>query len=119
MDGSKEVKYPSKIGILTADEIVFARAIGSRYSSGFSNTYYLKTNATGTDYWTMSSFDLASDGAFVEVITVAPKGALSRYPYTDHDELSVRPSVVLRSNVTLDTNIAGQGGTQEHPYAIS
>ena len=117
MDGITALKYSSMKGVLSADEVAFAGA--TTYESGLSWNYYLKTNATGNFYFTLSPFHFF-DYESPHVCYVYSVGSIID-DYVDSNGGSVRPAVVLRSDILLDTTnnpIEEQDGTQAHPYEV-
>ena len=97
--------YTTKVGLITADEVMFA---GGTPSS--NNSYYLYT---GQYYWTMSPyrFNAANSNAFV--FAVWSDGLLDR-GNVDWTALGVRPVLNLSADVTLTGS-----GTQTDPYVVS
>ena len=96
--------YTTKIGLITADEIMFA---GGRYGVD-SSSYYLYT---GTSYWTMTPGGIDNRNNS-RVFSVYENGLLVTDFDTDY-QLGVRPVINLRS----DVKITGSG-TIEDPYIV-
>ena len=99
----------TKISPLTADEVVLA---GGKV--GASNyTYYLRENATTSDWWTLSPsyfvYAYGYDCAFV----VNDLGVVDDY-HTVNDNSGLRPAVSLVSGV----KIANGDGSISNPYTI-
>ena len=107
LDNTKALKVKLKIGTLTADEIAFAG--GSNEGSNW--TYYLKDNAN-TIYWTMSPtrWDRVGNARVWFVVAYGRLGGVSV-----SSSRSVRPAVVLKSNVEITSG----DGTQKNPYIIN
>ena len=110
LDNTSAVKINSKIGLLTADEIVFA-GFGSTYDSNMSS--YLIGSVMFEDdrrYWTMSPYFYNElDGeqlAAIDVTIIAH--------YIASEGLFVRPALVLRSDITITSG----NGTKTNPYII-
>ena len=97
--------YTTKIGLITADEVMFA---GGTTSS--NNSYYLYT---GQNYWTMSPsyFYAANSNAYV--FSVYSNGYLNDNN-VDWTGSGVRPVLNLSADVTLTGS-----GTQNNPYVVS
>ncbi len=96
--------YTTKIGLITADEVMFA---GGQYGLDSSN-YYLYT---GTSFWTMSPAGIDNRNTSI-VFSVYENGFL----ITDFDtsyQLGVRPVINLRSDVTITGT-----GTIQDPYVV-
>ena len=102
-NGNGNLTY--KIGLLTADEIVFAGH--ANYRCNAAN--YLQENA-GDYWWSLSPYIFSGYGAFVWL--VYDRGFLA------YDEVSnsrgVRPAISLVSDIT----ISGGSGTSEDPYVV-
>ena len=97
--GNKAMDKP--IGLITADEIVYAGGFG-----GKSNSYYYLYN--GQDYWTMSPYYAAN--AFI--FSASSIGSLS---YNNASGTrGVRPVINLRADVPI-TGI----GTRNDPFVVS
>ena len=101
-------KITSKIGLITADELAFA----GYAVRGYITTSYLKENATGYSWWSLSPagfynkslsyvFRVRSDNDAIDICNV------------DVDS-SVRPVISLVSSIT----ISGVSGTSEDPYVV-
>ena len=100
-----------KIGLLTVDEAAFA---GGRYyaSDGSANntTFYLYT---GGHHWLLSPCDFYTGFRLSHVWSVNASGYLGNNHVSD--TLGVRPSVSLKSTVT----ILGGNGLASNPYIIN
>ena len=94
-----------KIGLLTADEIVYAGGGNVNYS------YYLLKNTEGTRWWALSPSYFNSNGAGVW-------GVYGSYSHFVNDRVygnfGVRPSLSLKSTVP----IASGKGTRTSPYVV-
>ena len=95
--------YQTKIGLITADEVIYAGAAGRTTNRG----YYLYT---GNYYWTMSPHYFYG-GAFV--FLVYSYGALNDYGDVSNT-WGVRPVI----NISSDVTITGEG-TIASPYVVS
>ena len=98
-------KITSKIGLITADELAFA----GYAVRGYITTSYLKENATGYSWWSLSPagfynkslsyvFRVRSDNDAIDICNV-------------NVDSSVRPVISLVSSIT----ISGVSGTSEDP----
>ena len=109
LDGTKSLKIKSKVGTLTADEVVFAGG-GKRESN-----YYLKDNVD-QEYWTMSPGAWDDRDGIAYVYRVSWLGELYELDFGIANTVhSVRPVVVLKS----DIEITEGNGTQANPYVIN
>ena len=101
-------KITSKVGLITADELVFA---GYAYDEN-NTTTYLQENATDTYWWSLSPSSF--DGSDARVW-----GVRSNFGYFDHigvgNARGVRPSISLISS----TIISSGSGTSEDPYVVN
>ena len=100
-EGNKKLTYP--IGLITADEVVFAGG----YEGSNNYGYWLYT---GTYYWTMSPYYFS--GAYAYVFYVDSSGGLSSSSVSGSD--GVRPVI----NLKADVNFTGSGTTSS-PYTVS
>ena len=98
--------YTTKVGLITADEVMYA---GGTTSS--NNSYYLYT---GQYYWTMSPsyFAVGSSNSWAHVFNVSSAGHL--YNISVNNTFGVRPVLNLSADVTLTGS-----GTQTDPYVVS
>ena len=97
--------YTTKVGLITADEVMYA---GGTTSS--NNSYYLYT---GQHYWTMSPyyFYVGSSSSWAFVFYVYSDGSLYRnYVYSTY---GVRPAI----NISPEVTITGSG-TMSDPYVV-
>ena len=101
-------KITSKICLITADELAFA----GYAVRGYITTSYLKENATGYSWWSLSPagfynkslsyvFRVRSDNDAIDICNV-------------NVDSSVRPVISLVSSIT----ISGVSGTSEDPYVV-
>ena len=101
--GNGALQYP--IGLISADEAVFAGMPWSNYGSNMNNYLY-----TGQYYWTMSPFWYTYGNA--NVFTVNDYGGLD-YIRVDIAVLGVRPVI----NIRADVQITGTG-TADDPFKV-
>ena len=100
-------KITSKIGLITADELVYAG-----YSSRLYNTAtYLQENAIG-HWWTMSPYYTTGSTAFFWQVN-GDIGSL--YEYGSNIDYAVRPVISLISSAKVSSG----SGTSENPYIVS
>ena len=95
--------YTTKIGLITADEVMYA---GGTSSSNYG--YYLYT---GNYYWTMSPYSYGSVGAVVFYVFSNGNFAYRNYVYGTY---GVRPVISLSTNNTITGS-----GTISDPYVVS
>ena len=95
--------YTTKIGLITADEVMYAGGTGS---SNYG--YYLYT---GNYYWTMSPYYFDSTG-FAYVFFVSNYGYLNNYGVLGAG--SVRPVISLSTNNTITGS-----GTINDPFVVA
>ena len=95
--------YQTKIGLITADEVMYAGGTGYNYNYG----YYLYT---GNAYWTMSPLNFNRGDA--SMFYVDWGGDLSRILV--YSAYGVRPVI----NLSADVTITG-GGTISDPYIVN
>ena len=96
----------SKIGALTADEVVFAGGKAEEENAD----YYLQNN--NYYWWTLSHFDFYQSGD--DIFCVNYRGALLYRPVR-FDDYDVRPAVTLNAGV----KITGGEGTKGNSYIIN
>jgi len=98
--GNKKITKP--IGLITADEIAYAGAVGNNGNA----SYYLNN---GTAWWSMSPIGFDGSHAYVwrEGAGIFDGGSV-------YDAFGVRPVINLVSNV----QITGGNGTKTNPYVI-
>ena len=102
-NGNGNLTY--KIGLLTADEIVFSGAVGA---SGYNTSTYLQENSSAT-WWTMSP---NSENGSSAVVYGAYDGGLNGSSVTTSSGL--RPAIALAPS----TAVSGGTGTSEDPYVV-
>lgn len=99
-------KYSGKIGLMTADEVVFA---GANFSDE-NNVYYLFNEEIENVWWT-STLAKASDSSFYPFV-VTEKGIVN-------DETSGNLYRGLRPVININKKVVVNGkGTQDEPYEI-
>ena len=98
-------KISSKVGLITADELVFA---GYAYAKNNTTTYLLE-NAIKENWWTMSP--LYFDGSNAYVWDVYGRGGFGNNNV--YNTNGVRPSISLKST----TNVTGDG-TSSSPFVV-
>ena len=133
INGSRAIKYFSKFGILTADEIVYAGNVYENSDKTSSNSY-IKDYVEKDAYWTMTprsyykgdgEWDYDHPGMFVDGGDY--DGFLSEQPTFQDvnfgDCISLRPSIVLKPSVlaTVNADVAnyGEPGTYSNPYTVN
>ena len=94
--------YTQKVGLITADEVVFA---GGIYEN--DNTSYYLNN--GEKFVTMTPSEYYYYNAYMMVVTET--GALNKI--NTITDVGIRPVITLKSNLT----VSGKG-TQDNPYTI-
>ena len=101
--------YTSKVGLITADEVMLA---GGTTSVSGNNKYYLYT---GQFYWTMtpSYFDSAGTADVFGVVSTGQLIGNTDFNFVDWDN-GVRPAINIASNVTITGS-----GTISDPYVVS
>ena len=105
-NGNGVLKYP--VGLMTADEMVYAGGIYSYGSSGENSSFYLYT---GQDYWALSPYSYlrnAADGVILD-----SNGSLHQISGINLSS-SVRPVLSLKSG----TEISGGSGTATDPFIV-
>ena len=98
-----------KIGLLTADEIVFAG--NAFYTTG--STYYLNQNATSNYWWTLSPGGFNGSSASNWDMDNGDKTLV--YAAVNGPDQGIRPSLALLST----TKITSGDGTASNPYRIA
>ena len=98
--------YQTKIGLITADEVMYAGGKGRDYNSG----YYLYVGDAPNNIWTMTPSIATSSGGslFFGSRSLSPKGAYVGYPF------GVRPVI----NISSDVTITGSGVIAD-PYIVN
>jgi len=106
-NGNGDLDY--KVGLLTADEVVFA---GSCVGSSCANTsYYLYKNASSDYWWTMSPSYFNNSDCIMYF--VALNSNLDNY--NSNALYALRPAISLTSAITIQD---GGTGTQNNPYVV-
>ena len=105
-NGNGNLTY--KIGLLTADELMFA---GYAYNL-FNYGNYLQENATDTEWWSLSPqvFGLSYSIVWIANISFGYYDS----PISVSGNWGVRPAISLISSTT----ISGGSGTSEDPYVV-
>ncbi|MDO4375721.1 MAG: hypothetical protein Q4C33_00925 [bacterium] len=100
-----------KIGLLTIDEVIYAGHISSMHTPVKT---YLRENATGYSWWSLSPAVYNDDGGGLmsSVFEVDSDGSVNGSP--PGYDYSLRPAISLVS----DTAISGGTGTSEDPYIV-
>ena len=105
-NGNGMLSYP--IGLISADEAMYAGGTTSNNNSSPDNTsYYL---SIGISYWTMSPFIFSSSAYVGNIIADGALGASE----VNNAMLGVRPVINLKSSV----EISGGDGTSSNPYVV-
>ena len=108
-------KITSKIGLITADELVYAGNVV--VTSG--STSYLQENATGSHWWSMTPSDYYVDSMLpslateAQVLLIKDNCSVDRYKVNKSN--AVRPVISLIPS----TAISGGSGTSEDPYVVN
>ncbi len=107
--GNQKLTYP--IGLITADEVVFA---GGGISNDVNAVFYL---CTGQKYWTMSPGDwtVGSDDTRTRVFYVMESGSLAYGEYMYTSTFDVRPVINLKADTQFKS---GGDGTSTNPYEV-
>ena len=99
--------YITKIGLITADEVMLAGGVGETENS----SYYLYT---GNIYWTITpSYFEADSTGISRVIAITLSGSISN-GYVN-GIASIRPVI----NLSADVTISSGNGTMDNPYVIA
>ena len=96
--------YQTKIGLITADEVMYA---GGSNSNNYG--YYLYT---GNHYWTISPYRFNASISNALVFSVYSSGGLSNI-YVSYSSSGVRPVINLSTNNTITGN-----GTINDPFVV-
>ena len=108
INGNGALSGYAKVGLLTADEIVFAG--GAAYIS--NSTYYIKGNTNSTWWWALSPDYFSRDNVNVWVIGGDTSHLGSDYVYFNY---GVRSSISLQSGVKISSGV----GSATNPYKIA
>ena len=100
--GNQALDYP--IGLITADEVIYAGAYESRENAD----YYL---FTGKPYWTMSPYYFVNDYAMMYCVTKNGNLDSTFVP----DTFGVRPVINLKADTPFEE---GGDGSAEHPFTV-
>jgi len=126
---STAIKYQNNLGVLTADELIFAGAAINKSNSSF----YLMTNANShakwmgdekpkelSFSWTMTPVYYGNYNmySFPLLYSLSIDGNLKEFDLSFGSLSSVRPSIVLKANTVVNSTITGQNGTQSNPYVV-
>jgi len=97
--------YTLKVGLITADEVVYA---------GSGKSYYLYN---GGKYWTISPADFSYSSSYkVYVFIVDLNGFLNYSPVNDtSNRIDIRPVLNLKPDTTF---VSGGTGTTSSPYEV-
>ena len=108
--GNNKLTYP--VGLITADEVMFAGALGA-WENNANTKYYLYT---GQKYWTMTPSDLNSNDSsrWSGVAVIRSDGSLNG-EVVNVNEAGIRPVISLGSWVALSSGTGKEGD----PYVIS
>ena len=98
-------KINSKVGLLAADEVVFA---GYGYSASYSSSYLSENTGSNYCWWTMTP---ASHLSGESKVFVACYDNFSSYSVSS--KLAVRPAISLKKSVLSTGN-----GTREDPFVV-
>ena len=103
--GNQSLDYP--IGLITADEVVFA---GSIYQGGGNMSYYLYT---GSKFWTMSpdNITLYDRNFYLDEL-----GDIYATTVGSNSEMGIRPVINLKAETEI---IKGSNGSSSNPYVIA
>ena len=96
-----------KIGLLTADEVVYAGG------GDYNKSYYLLKNSENAWWWALSPFEFSGGAANVWDVNGINDGIDIYNPVYEH--LSVRPSISLVSNIKISSG----NGTRNSPYKVN
>lgn len=96
----------SKIGLLTADEAVYAGA-----SLNSNTTYYLHLNSNISSWWTMTPSKTKNNSLYL--MSISNDGIVN-------DEELESNSIYVRPVITVTNHVLATGdGTSDHPYILS
>ena len=98
----------AKVGLITADEVVFAGA----YHDRINTNYFLYNSAIKNGWWTMTGSKIISSNNSASVFVVMPNGGLNSDKKVSM-EFAVRPVLSIDKNATVTGT-----GTQDDPYTI-
>jgi len=119
-NGNKALTYP--IGLITADEVVFAGGVTEKTDNSHVNKIYYLYN--GNSYWTMtpSSYSYDNWGSNTRMFNVAEDGSLGYTDIYDDDFITAFDGFYLNAirpviNLTPNINLTGKG-TIDSPYEL-
>ncbi len=101
--------YGYKIGLLTADEILFA----GEGTGSINDTYYLYENADGSWWWSLSP-SVFNSNRYALMLGAGGNGIIFGHNWVS-SPFGVRPAISLVSSVT----ISGGTGTSSDPFVIN
>ena len=102
------LEYP--IGLLTADEVVYA---GAYKVYQINKSYYLYNSSITSDWWLLTP-NSRSGGSWAYGSHVDVKDGCFRGCYVSSSSNAFRPSINLKSDIL----ISGGDGTKENPYTV-
>ncbi len=115
--GNNALEYP--IGLITADEVVYAGSLYAEPRTTNGNTSYFLY--TGANYWTMSPslYYNGTNGVYAQVMLVDQYGNITSSLNKNYDDgvyitAGIRPVINLRS----DAIISEGNGTINSPYIV-
>lgn len=101
-------KIKSTIGMLNADEIIFAGA----NKTDSNTTYYLHTDKLNNAWWTMSGSKILEQANVVDAISINTNGSLNA-------DKKISTPLYIRPVISIDGNSTVVGsGTSSDPYII-
>jgi len=102
------VIYILKVGLITADEVMYA---GGMWNTN-NDLYYLYN---GMNYWTMSPYEWYSAGKNAIVFLVLKGNLTSNGGGVSNTALGLRSVINLRSDVSFSSG----NGLQDSPFIVS
>jgi len=108
-------KITSKIGLITADELVYAGNVV--VTSG--STSYLQENATGSHWWSMTPSDYYVDSMLPSLATEAQVLLIKDNCSVDRYKVNISNAVRPVISLIPSTAISGGSGTSEDPYVVN
>ena len=116
VSGNKRLGYP--IGLITADEAMFAGHAGGVFDGLYNHTKINKNGflITGNIFWTITPigyyYAYGNAGAASYIFVIREDGKMDE-PYSD-DMIGCRPVINVRSDVTITGS-----GTMTDPYVVA
>ena len=101
-------KVSSKVGLISADEVVYAGA----YRNSINQSFFLHNENINVPFYTMSGSQILEGYNAVDAIIVNKNGSLS-YDKKISNEYAIRPVISLDSNTTVSGS-----GTESDPYVV-